>query len=195
MKNIQNQTVKSIKTFIRKLLSLCWPSLVLVAGFYVITTFGVTLVRITGDSMKPTLQGNEWALIPKYELWLKRWGYGEYQRGELVYFRLAPGMNQSLQKRCLWKICWPYRPWLVKRIIALPDETLSITNGKIYLNDERLVESYVLTPGSFNLTETTMPLGEIFVLGDNRVPFGSIDSRQIGTISIRNISGRVGVVW
>lgn len=79
---------------------------------------------------------------------------------------------------------------LVKRIIAIPGDEVDIRDGKVYVNEDELVEDY--TKGITYQREVQFPLkvgdGEYFVLGDNREV--SKDSRSFGVIKKCQIEGR-----
>lgn len=62
---------------------------------------------------------------------------------------------------------------LVKRVIGLPGDTVSIKEGDVYVNDELIDEPYALKDGYSG--EFTVPDGSYFVMGDNRA--NSNDSR------------------
>ena len=76
------------------------------------------------------------------------------QRGDVVTFR-----SEELGKL------------LVKRVIGLPGDTVSIQNGYVYINGEKLEESYLPRQGvtaAGNQEEYVVPEGCLFFLGDNR---------------------------
>ncbi len=92
---------------------------------------------------------------------------------------------------------------MVKRIVGLPGEVLSIEDKQVYINDELLEEEYVqylradtILVGD-NIEPFTIPSNQYFVMGDNRDM--SRDSRdwleeegiQMETISINKIKGKV----
>jgi len=77
----------------------------------------------------------------------------------------------------------------IKRIIALPGETIEIINGQVLINGELLTESYITEPVQHDLTLTLVPDGHLFVMGDNRN--NSRDSREFGTIPIDSVIGRI----
>ena len=98
---------------------------------------------------------------------------------------------------------------LVKRVIGLPGESISSSNGKIYINGKRLSEPW-LPPGPDSFSgalpggdqhpmydlpgPVKIPPGTYFVMGDNRM--NSEDSRFFGPIPKSLIVGRaVAVVW
>lgn len=80
----------------------------------------------------------------------------------------------------------------IKRVIALPGEHVKITGGSVYINGEKLEESYlqpdVLTE-SGNYNDFIVPDGYIFAMGDNRS--NSSDCRHFGCIPFKKIEGKV----
>lgn len=149
----------------------------------VVTTFGVSTVAIQGDSMAPTLRDGDRVLVPRYETWLHRLGLGAFGRGDVVYFPdpLAGGI---------------LRPHLIKRIVAVAGEEVALRDGVLYVDGERRSEPYL--PDTWrapvDLGPFEVPSGHVWVMGDNRSPLGSVDSRRFGPIPAAAIEGRAALV-
>jgi signal peptidase I len=137
--------------------------------------FMPTIVR--EHSMENTLKQNDYVFVSRrYYTWFKK----EMKRGDIIVFR--SDLTTSLGSEKL----------LVKRIIALPGDTVSIKDGKVYINGEAADDSYTkegYTGGE--MAEVTVPAGHIFVMGDNRQ--NSTDSRSavVGFVDVNTIKGKV----
>lgn len=89
----------------------------------------------------------------------------------------------------------------IKRIIGVPQDTVTLKNNQIFINDEKLDESLYLeedveTLGGAFLSEGSsaiVPNGQYFVLGDNRG--ASSDSREWGFVKREEIIGRSFIVY
>ena len=177
----------------------------------IITTFLFTLVAVDGTSMMPNLRTGERVFIPKYETWLHRLGVGSFQRGDILVFKPPADSGDKVSFLGLWT----YTPYLIKRLIGLPGDTVSIKNGVVSVNGKLLDQSFTTdywkkqgcweTTGNyannadFNNNDgrsLTVPAGQYFMMGDNRNPGGSQDSRFFGPVPMNNISGRAAfVMW
>lgn len=77
---------------------------------------------------------------------------------------------------------------VVKRIIGLPGESIGCEDGKVYINENILKETYVSSKTStFSIQK--IPKDKYFVMGDNRS--NSIDSRVYGPVKTEKIVGKV----
>lgn len=139
--------------------------------FFLVYIFLVQPHRVKGDSMFPNFKDGELLLTEKIS-------YRIYKpsRGDVVVFK-APGARNV-----------DY----IKRIIGLPGEEIKITEGKIYINNEKLDEPYEtqISDGDVNLT---LANEEYFVMGDNRG--ASSDSRSFGPIKKNTIRGKTWLVY
>ena len=142
------------------------PYLVIILVVLVIRTFIITPIVVQGESMVPTLAGNEVMILKKYDT--------NYQRFDIVV------VNKSVEGDNL-----------IKRVIGLPGETIRYTNGKLYINDKVVKDKYAF--GETNdFREVKLGEDEYFVMGDNREV--SLDSRALGIIKHKEIEGTVGIV-
>ena len=79
---------------------------------------------------------------------------------------------------------------ILKRIIVLPEETITIDKSKIYVNGELVDEPYAYYSLEINDNmKVSLKTDEYFVMGDNRVK--STDSRSIGPIPRESIVGKI----
>lgn len=145
---------------------------------YSLVNFGGQTLKIIGQSMEPTLQSGDLVIVNKAEYLFR-----EPQRFDIIAFKQREGDNSYYN---------------VKRIIALPGETITIQDGHIFIDDVLLSElpfdENVLTEG-LALDGVTLEKGEYFVLGDN--VNNSEDSRfaNMGNILKNEILGKVTYRW
>ena len=141
--------------------------------------------------MEPTLQIGDRILVDKLSYHL----HG-VDRGNIVVFRRPADEDCG----------GPPVADLVKRVIGLPGETISLSKGHVDIDGKRLAETYLPAsvqgttfPGpsgpTYNLAKPyVIPANQYFVMGDNRAD--SCDSRYWGPIARSLIVGKVDVrVW
>lgn len=134
---------------------------------------------VDGDSMEPTLSNGQMVAVNKIG-----YRFGSVQRGDIVIFEPPENITRYTKERVF-----------IKRIIALPGDTIEIRDGKVILNGEVLVEEYIDTAVESDMEPLEIAPGTVFVMGDNRHPQGSWDSRsELGPIAIDSILGKAVLV-
>ena len=145
---------------------------VVVSAFIII--FLYQPVRVEGTSMLPMLEDQDRLFINKLA-----YRVGDIQRGDVVVFLYPHDHEKSY----------------IKRVIALPGDTLRIDHGQVYVNGNKIAEPYV--PPRFeddrSQPEMTVPVHEYFVMGDHRSI--SSDSRDFGPVDRNLIYGKAAFVY
>lgn len=124
----------------------------------VINGFFFSIAQVDGESMEPTFCNYDTVII-SYN--------NELAREDILIIKYQEN-------------------FLIKRVVGLPGDKLTVNDSGVYINDQ-LIESYI--PNSTIEYEITIPEGEYYVLGDNR--FHSLDSRVIGLIDEEYLLGEV----
>lgn len=144
------------------------------AIFALIYLFVAQFHKVSGNSMFPTYHNGDYLITEKISFRL-----GEPKRDDVIVLKNPRNESQDF----------------IKRIIALPGDTIKIENGSVFVNGGLVNETYLppntRTPAGAFLTEgTTITAGEnqYFVIGDNRNH--SSDSREWGSITKKEIIGK-----
>jgi signal peptidase I len=163
-----------------------------------IKTFLVQAFYIPSESMEPTLDVGDRVLVNKvvYHLHPPR-------SGDIVVFE-EPHPTQQPDRnplQALWH--WltqglgvsasPERDF-IKRVIAVPGQTLEIKQGDVFVDGQKLNEPYLAsTPDRRDYPPTKVPPDNLFVMGDNRM--NSNDSRfGLGFIPYDKVVGRAFII-
>jgi signal peptidase I len=166
-------------------------SFVLVFGF--VRPFVVEAFWIPSASMVPTLQYGDRVLVNKFI-----YRFTEPERGDVVVFKSVEGGRLPPEKNLIERIiglfqndapAQPARQDLIKRVVGLPGDEISVRKGRLLVNGEPQREPFVnrkLPDRSF-YAPTTVPKDHVFVMGDNRA--NSQDSRVFGPVPKENIEG------
>lgn len=162
---------------VRNLLSWVLTIALAVGLTFVVKTWLLQLYSIPSTSMVPTLEVGDRVVVAKFNK--------EPRRGDIIVFDRPPNDPAA-----------PGEPRvLIKRVIGLPGETVSSSNGRVEIDGVVLRESY-LTNGTFTDISQPITVGpdELLVLGDNRAV--SQDGRFFGPISKDLVVGRATLrVW
>ena len=140
------------------------------AVLFLITRFAVKPFVVVGESMTPTLRSWDLCLMQRVY---------HYQpiRGDIIVFRTAD--DPPL--------------YFVKRVVALPGETMAIESGVVNINGVRLREPYTTTNPDWQMDPTLIPQGKVFVIGDNRTVDFDIAFHEL--IATRLVQARMLWHW
>jgi signal peptidase I len=159
---------------------------------------------IPSESMVPQLQVNDRVVVSRVAYHLH-----DPNRGDIVVFddprsgaatvggesrpnivvRVVRGLGEAVG------VVQPSTEEFIKRVIALPGETVEGKAGRVYVNGQVLYEPY-LPPGTItsDFAPVVVPAGSLWVMGDNRG--NSSDSRVFGPIRRSTVVGRTIMrVW
>lgn len=175
-----------------------------IAIAFVIKAFLFDVVRVDGSSMFPTLENNDRLIVTKlgYEpkqgdiiildsTYKNRNEYfdtaaqreGKEELSAFEKFKASRSMPASLKKR-----------YYVKRIIALPGQTVDLIDGKVYVDGEQLDEPYYsgITQSIDASVEYPVTVGDdmVFVMGDNRMHSKDSRSSELGQVPYDAILGK-----
>lgn len=140
-----------------------------------IKMFIMDATKVSGKSMLNTLHDGDILLVDKIGS-----RFRDFKRGDIVILK-APDHPNRLY---------------VKRVIGEEGDTVKLEDGKVFVNDKELDENYTSIPEtdpSTEITEWTLGADEYFVMGDNRIPGASNDSRSFGPISKDRLVGHAFV--
>ena len=147
-------------------------TIVLALAIFFAARATIQTYEVYQTSMEPGLSQGQRVVVVKAVYW-----FGEPQRGDVVVFKAPNGTEEEY----------------IKRIIAVPGDSVEIVQGNIYVNGFKLDEPYVdRRLFTYSLTERTVPEGGYFVLGDNRDI--SNDSHHGWFLPRENIIGKAWLI-
>ncbi|MDO8717194.1 MAG: signal peptidase I [Dehalococcoidales bacterium] len=161
-----------MKVFLRDVLSTFLLAAVVYAGLH----YTIQDYVVHQSSMEPNFQEGQRVLVSKLV-----YNFREPARGDVII--LHPPLSSN-----------PSATPFIKRIIALPGESVDIKNGEVRVNGVKLSEPYIKSPPPYTYSLAKVPENEYFVLGDNRP--NSEDSHRGWTVPRENIIGKAWLsIW
>ncbi|HMM28693.1 MAG: signal peptidase I [Chloroflexota bacterium] len=163
--DVPKPEIRHGRSFLRELLE----TVVLIAAIYAFVNLATARFVVDGRSMLPNFNTDQFIIVSRLSYIL-----GEPKRGDVVVFHNPADPTHDF----------------IKRVIGLPGETVTIQNGRVYVNGVRLEEPYIQNFCRGTVCDDTWEIGpeEYFVLGDNRS--SSRDSHNFGPISRELLVGR-----
>jgi signal peptidase I len=158
----------------------------------VVNTKALASAKVQQESMEDTLYNNEKLIVDKLS-----YNFTEPKRGDIIIFfdheekgNIFEESYEYLKEIASVSYNTDTRTRLVKRVIGIPGDEIDIKDGYVYLNGEKLEETYAkgTTYSKDTILSTKVKEGTLFVLGDNREV--SKDSREFGLININQVEGK-----
>lgn len=146
----------------------------------VIITAVIKPTIVKESSMEPTLYENHYLFVNKMAYKMKE----HPERGDIIVFESNLTKDNGQNKL------------LIKRVIAVEGDTVTIYQGRVYVNGELIDEPYLMTQGhtyddeGLDVDGLVVPENQVFCMGDNREM--SLDSRspEVGTVPEDLIMGK-----
>ncbi len=160
---VHDQQTTELEQSLRELLEVILLTLIL---FFTLRSVLINF-RISGSSMVPTLHDGEYVFVYRLAYWRH-----PPARGDIIVFRYPLNPKRTL----------------IKRVIGLPGETVSVHNGQVFINGKPLPEDYILSTPKYTVAPVTVGPNEVYVLGDNRN--NSNDSHAWGLLDQDLIVGK-----
>jgi len=178
--------------------------IIVLVAFVIAILLNIYIFRIStvnGESMCQTLQHNDKVFMSRLP-----YIFGEAKRGDIIIFdhtkaprTFVTDVEDSIKSNILVVLFSgdqnaAEHKFYIKRVIGIPGDTVSIHDNAVYVNGEKLDESYVNPDeepdySSWEGKEWVVGEDELFVMGDNRNH--SYDGRGLGTIPKNCVLGKV----
>jgi len=160
---------------------------ILVGAIAVAWLCGFTVLQVSSESMRPTLNPDDRLLVARFDS----------VHGTSVIPRFGPRRRQIVTFRSVEDKSVMF----VKRVLGLSGDRIQISRGVLFVNNVPQVEPYAILmrdekwPLSVgpDRRAVTVPPGYYFLLGDNRP--SSRDSRSFGMIAASDLTGVVIGAW
>ena len=142
--------------------------IITIVAVVLLKIFIISPITVSGESMKGTFNNDDWIVM------------------EMVTPRF------SIKRFDIVVVKYTNPKYIVKRVIALPGDTVEYKDNKLYINDEEMEESFLVAGViTDDVSKTVIPEGHYYLVGDNRG--ASVDSRSpaYGPFAKKEIHGKV----
>jgi len=171
---IKNKQINAKNKILKEFLGYAIVVLAAIISATLIRIFIFEPFIVPTPSMEPKLEVGDKVVINKLA-----YKFGSVKRGDIAAF------HYPLEGKDL-----------VKRVIAVEGDEITLTSeGEIFINGEKISESYLPADQNIYYVNQTVVVGEgeIFVMGDNRN--NSFDSRFFGTIAEDGVFGKLAIIY
>ncbi|PIR67603.1 signal peptidase I [bacterium CG06_land_8_20_14_3_00_33_50] len=178
-----NQIQVKVKEYFLLTLEIAYTLLIISVIAFTIRFFVFQPFLVNGESMEPNFKDGEYLIVNEISYKIGK----APQRGDVIVLKYPKDPRENF----------------IKRIIGLPGETVKIHDKKIFIAQNNsseipLEENYIPYTEKIESDmnqEWLLGKDDFFVVGDNRLPNRSSDSRSWGLLPRKNIIGKVWVVF
>jgi len=139
---------------------------------FLVIRFAIQSYRVSGVSMQPGLQTNEYVLVNKIA-----YLFHPPERGDVIVFHFPLDTSQDF----------------IKRVIGLPGDTITYNSSMVQVDGVVLNEPYISQASNPDAKTIKVPANDFFVMGDNRP--ASDDSRDWGFVPKEDLVGKAVLVY
>ena len=161
---VRVRVLRRLRGTLRDVFGTILPAIVIAL---LIHAFLAQATRVYGQSMEPSLHTDERLVVEKLS-----YRFHGPRRGDIIVLHDPSGGSELL----------------IKRVIGLPGERVTLADGRVYIDGARLDEPYLSKPTVSHTRSWLVPPLAVFVMGDNRG--ASRDSRVFGPVPLDQIVGR-----
>lgn len=161
-----------VRSFLKGLITLVITITLAIGLAYLLINYVGERTKVSGHSMEPNLHNEDQVLMDKFTYRIR-----DPKRYEIIVFPGPEGGDQ----------------FFVKRVIALPGETVKIKDGKVYVDNKEVKDyskDHTTDQGELK-KEIKLSGDEYFVLGDNRDNSNDSRYKEVGPVKRSKIIGRI----
>lgn len=129
---------------------------------------------IVGSSMLPTFEEGDLVLVERVSLF-----FSNPKVGDVVVAQSHIKLDEKHDKV------------IIKRVIGMPGDHIIVAEGSVYVNGEKIDDSYTFDKMTDGMLDVVVPEGHYFLLGDNRLNSNDSRSAQVGMVPREDLRGRV----
>lgn len=182
--SVQPGSAPQKKSLGAELLSLLRDFLVIALALALTQAYLFQFIRVDGTSMADTLKNGDILLVNKLDR--------NFQRGDVVICQYPGRLNAEINLNA--SLSLKIHTIFVKRLVALPGDTVAIRQGRLYVNGSLTEDPEHMASLPADYPRRVLGENEYFVIGDNRGR--SNDSRSVGPITLDMLRGKViCVLW
>jgi signal peptidase I len=142
-----------------KIILECAITLLVIAALILGLQLSLKAFEVFDVSMQPAYREGDYILVNRLS-----YLFEAPKQGDLIAF-YSPGSGHQLLTNPFFP---EYSTQYIKRVIALPGDTVEVKDRVVFVNSQPLSEPYLQEPARYSFAEIAVPAGSYFVLGDNR---------------------------